>query len=102
MYYNMTPREYVVLLASQGHVCAICGNKPRKGFAIDHQHKSPAIIRGALCRACNTLLGSAHDDIKRLRAAAAYLESPPAQKAFPGRTATAEANTRFSWMTWKR
>ena len=101
-YYNMTPREYVDLLTSQGHVCAICGKKPRSGFAIDHQHKSPAIIRGALCRACNTLLGSAHDDVKRLRSAAAYLESPPAQKTLPGRTATEEANARFSWMTWKR
>ena len=84
-YFNMTPREYMDLLTKQGHVCAICGKKPRGAFAIDHRHKSPAIIRGALCTPCNTLLSFARDDVGRLRAAAAYLKNPPAQKLFPGR-----------------
>lgn len=97
-FYNMNPREYLVLLAAQGGVCAICKKKPRQGFAIDHQHKSPSIIRGAICTTCNTLLGVARDQTERLLAAAAYLDQPPAQILFPNRVASAQANQRFSWM----
>ena len=102
VYYNMTPREYVDLLANQGHVCAICNKKPRGGFAIDHRHKEPAIIRGALCGPCNTLLSYARDDTARLKAAIAYLENPPAQTTMPGRAATPKASERFLWMVRRK
>lgn len=93
--YNLTPREYVELLAAQGERCAICRRKPRKGFAVDHQHCEPMIVRGLLCTRCNTLLGSARDDAELLRAAAAFLERPTAQDLFPGRTAHPDANREY-------
>lgn len=92
--FNMTPREFVTLLAEQRELCAICSrrfNKTRPAN-IDHQHREPRLIRGAICGPCNTILGLAKDDTKRLRAAADYLESPPAQTLFPERVASEEAN----------
>lgn len=74
---------YDILLAKQGGRCAICGSVPRsRRLAVDHDHAS-GYVRGLLCSSdagasCNKgLLGSAHDSVKILRAAVAYLESPP-------------------------
>lgn len=93
-YFNMTPREYVELLDAQGGCCAVCGrqfNRQRLAH-VDHCHATPPIIRGLLCGACNTLLGLARDNATRLRAAAHYLDAPPAQVLFPGREATELGN----------
>lgn len=94
-YFNLNPREYLALLATQSEVCAICGTTPRVGsLHIDHRHGDPSVLRGAICNACNTMLGLARDDSERLRRAADYLDAPPAQLVFPGRCATAEGNSR--------
>lgn len=97
-FYQLTPREYLELLGEQAECCAICRRKPsrNKSLHIDHQHKDPSLIRGAICNSCNTMIGLARDEPERLRAAAAYLENPPAQRLFPGRTAAQAAN-RGSW-----
>lgn len=93
--FNMNPKEWLALLAYQKEVCPICKKRPRKErFNLDHQHKSPRIVRGATCNRCNTLLGLARDDPSVLKAAAEYLLRPPAQDLFPGREAFEEANRK--------
>lgn len=76
--FHLPEDHYAELLKFQGGRCAICGNKPRtRKLARDHNHKTGA-VRGLLCGRCNrNLLGAAHDDVKILQAAVAYLTSPP-------------------------
>lgn len=93
-HFNITPPEYLALLAFQGHACGICRrffNKQRPPH-IDHRHGAPRLVRGALCVSCNMLLSLARDSEGTLRAAASFLESPPAQALFPGRESHVEAN----------
>jgi predicted RNA-binding Zn-ribbon protein involved in translation (DUF1610 family) len=52
-------------------VCSICSNTVRVSF--DHNHTTGK-FRGWLCINCNTVLGLVHDDSKRLRELAEYLE----------------------------
>lgn len=101
-HFNMTPRDYVNLLEAQSHTCPICRRPFSKQLPphVDHQHASPSIIRGLLCGPCNSLLGFAKDNVDRLRAAAAFLEAPPAQVLMPGREATPEGN-RDSWESYR-
>lgn len=80
--YGITLHDYDQMLTVQGGVCAICHQPEiRKGrggddkpLAVDHCHVSGK-VRGLLCDACNNMLGRAHDDPQRLRAAADYLEA---------------------------
>lgn len=95
--YNLNPREYVALLEAQHYRCPICGVKPRGHWHVDHQHGEPMIVRGVVCGPCNTVLALARDSQDRLRAAAAYIDHPPAQELFPGRTASPGANRVDGW-----
>lgn len=72
---GVTFATYDSLLKSQGGRCAICGglNDSRR-LAIDHCHNTGK-IRGLLCRACNTGLGSFRDDPHLMLSAIAYLSS---------------------------
>jgi hypothetical protein len=76
--YDLTAEEYEALFELQGRACAICGQKPRtQRLAVDHDHATGA-VRGLLCSRDNhETLGGAHDNVDRLRAAVAYLDSPP-------------------------
>lgn len=83
-HYGISLEEYDQMHAAQGGVCAICGNPEvnRHGqsgeimmLAVDHAHDKTQRIRALLCTGCNTGLGCFADDIPRLRAAIAYLES---------------------------
>lgn len=73
--------DYDALLESQGGACACCGEVP-PAFVIDHDHaccpgeykSCGKCTRGLICQPCNLTVGHAHEDIKRLRAAADYLE----------------------------
>lgn len=94
--YNMTPRDYLALLEDQGRCCWIC-ERPftaRLVPHVDHKHSPPRIVRGLVCATCNGILGLSKDDPERLRAAAKYLEAPPAQYVIHGLEATPEANRR--------
>lgn len=80
--YGISLKRYREMHAAQGGVCFICGKpetnmtkdgKPRM-LAVDHDHRTGA-VRKLLCTHCNTLIGLARDDIGRLRAAIAYLET---------------------------
>lgn len=87
--YDLTVDEYAAILVAQGGVCAICGGGART-YHVDHCHKT-GIIRGLACHRCNTkLLVGCKDSIDVLRAAIAYLESPPAQAVVPGRVVPAD------------
>src|SRR5712691_2142373 len=56
--------DYEALLARQGGVCAICGNKPerpKRRLCIDHCHLTNE-VRSLLCNKCNVGLGMFDDD----------------------------------------
>lgn len=68
--------RYRSLFERQRHLCAICKRpSTKRGYklALDHDHAT-GLVRGLLCQDCNMGLGQFHDDPKRLRAAARYLE----------------------------
>ena len=79
--YDMSLEDYDKLFAFQGGVCAICG-KPepiqrsvseQARLCVDHCHKT-GMVRGLLCRRCNTAIGMMGDDIAALAKAISYLE----------------------------
>ncbi|MFD5050452.1 MULTISPECIES: endonuclease VII domain-containing protein [Streptomyces] len=77
--YGLGPGEYDELFRLQGGKCAICGGTRKQRLSVDHCHKTN-LVRGLLCRMCNgRLLTAARDRPEVLRAAADYLENPPAQ-----------------------
>lgn len=81
--YGLTIVEFDAMCRAQNNLCAICGNpetakspvtgSPR-AMTVDHDHVSGK-IRGLLCSTCNSGIGYFKDDLRRLRAAIAYLES---------------------------
>ncbi|UFQ16394.1 MULTISPECIES: endonuclease VII domain-containing protein [Streptomyces] len=78
--YGLGPGEYDELFRHQGGKCAICGGTRKQRLSVDHCHKTN-LVRGLLCRMCNgRLLTAARDRPEVLRAAANYLEDPPAQR----------------------
>ncbi|MHB8602213.1 MAG: endonuclease domain-containing protein [Nitrosotalea sp.] len=79
----------------QRGVCGICGQPPQSTrLHLDHQHqpkerqlkrkkeqhKIRAKVRGLLCWRCNTAIQKFRDNPKLLRAAAKYLDHPPAKE----------------------
>lgn len=91
--FKLTLEKWTTIFDFQGSRCAICGNQLIKANT-DHDHKTGE-VRGLLCARCNRALGRFGDSLILLRAAVAYLESPPARKAlgyihvgYPGRIGT--------------
>ena len=76
--YGITLAQYDQILEAQGGVCAVCGEPP-KGLrlSVDHDHQT-GIVRGLLCWFDNQKVIGRHRDGSRLRAAADYLDDPPA------------------------
>jgi hypothetical protein len=72
--YGLTPATYEALRTTQGGVCAICQQAPKRLLHVDHCHTSGK-VRGLLCGPCNRALGLLNDNAKTLRAAASYLEA---------------------------
>ena len=73
--------EYDRLLATQGNICAVCGQaegarRLKSGsfvrLSVDHDHATGA-VRALLCSGCNLMLGCAKDDPERLESGARYL-----------------------------
>lgn len=77
--YGITEEEYNAILAHQDGKCAICKRKPgAQRLAVDHDHGTNRIY-GLLCTTCNRdLLGKCGRRAEKFRAAADYLETPPA------------------------
>jgi hypothetical protein len=77
--YGLSFRQWALLYRAQEQRCAICRIQlPLHDLHIDHDHATEE-VRGLLCRACNHGLGVFKDNKKALRAAAAYLKTPPAR-----------------------
>lgn len=73
--YGISLTEYEEKLRDQNNVCAICQrpNDTKHHFHIDHNHGTGQ-VRGLLCIRCNTIIGSAHENIAILHSAVAYLK----------------------------
>jgi hypothetical protein len=70
--YGMGARDVDALIESQGGRCPLCG-RPAPNH-VDHDHTTGR-VRGVLCFNCNGGLGQFGDDIDRLAAAIAYLDT---------------------------
>ncbi|MFA5378679.1 MAG: endonuclease VII domain-containing protein [Dehalococcoidia bacterium] len=74
--YEMTLEDYNGLIFKQGGKCAnkLCDQEhsDKTKLHVDHDHKT-GLVRGLLCRNCNTALGMAKDNANRLLGLAAYL-----------------------------
>ncbi len=86
--YGLTLEEKGELIEFQGGQC-ICGpwtgyNGASRTLSTDHDHKT-GVVRGALCKHCNDLLGRIRDDPEYFRRMIAYLASPPAIRLFGNR-----------------
>lgn len=85
--YGITRAEWLRLFKAQGGVCASCGGHRGYRLDVDHDHRVAerhgvrASVQGLLCRQCNrVLIPAAWRNPAVLRAAADYLENPPAQR----------------------
>ena len=86
--YGITIEQYDKMHKSQNGVCSICGNpemtkykdRTTQRLSIDHDHKT-GLIRGLLCRKCNTSLSAFEDDIDILASAISYLVNNKIRKA---------------------
>ena len=73
--YNMDETDFLRIKKQQNGKCAICFSELKNGFLvhIDHDHKT-GIVRGVLCRWCNTGLGHFRDSEENLKSALKYLK----------------------------
>lgn len=84
--YNISPENYDEILMSQRGRCAICElhhTEAYNGLYVDHSH-STGLVRGLLCRDCNSAIGLLKEDSKRILLALKYLEERPAFKLVKG------------------
>ncbi len=75
--YKITKQDFDRMVEEQEGRCAICGVTPAgdsqyNSLYVDHNHETK-VVRGLLCRECNTGLGHFADNIERLMSAVAYL-----------------------------
>ena len=75
--YGMTAEHYWALFDKQCGKCAICRKPPgRIKLAVDHCHHCN-MIRGLLCKDCNTAIGLLADSVPHLCRAIDYLTLYP-------------------------
>lgn len=89
--YGLTETDFLMMLAYQGGVCAVCGNKPNGRFNIDHEHvrnwkQKPAevrrrFVRGLVCWFCNKYYLGRGVTIERAQNVVEYLKSYQERKA---------------------
>jgi hypothetical protein len=70
--YGISRADYDALFERQGWLCAICRKPSKQRLCVDHCHVT-GMIRGLLCRQCNSGLGCLGEDQRALVAAVAYL-----------------------------
>lgn len=77
MLYGVTPSVFRAMMRSQHRQCAICriplGMLDPKNVHMDHDHVT-GTVRGILCHACNTGIGSLNDSVATLESATRYLK----------------------------
>lgn len=77
--YDITLAEYELLALSQDGLCWVCREPPDgERLYVDHDHETK-IVRGLLCRSCNTILGLIERHPFVLSRFPEYLEKVPAQ-----------------------
>lgn len=76
--YGLEPGEYAQLYEFQGGFCALCrrATGASRKLSVDHDHAT-GLVRGLLCRPCNTMLGHARDKLDFFRRCIQYLHHPP-------------------------
>ncbi len=76
--YGITREDYWNMYQFQGGVCYICQRATGKTrrLTVDHDHKT-GLVRGLLCRPCNTILGHFRDDPAAAQRVIDYLAAPP-------------------------
>jgi hypothetical protein len=79
-HYGISRERYDKLLASQGGVCAACGNPPGDpagkrfhNLEVDHCHSSLE-IRALLCWRCNITIGHFMESVDAVESAIEHLE----------------------------
>lgn len=79
--YNITLKEYKIMLKNQDNKCAICKKEETlldhrsgkvKMLAVDHCHLNNQ-VRSLLCRRCNQALGLLRDDVELMYTMIDYL-----------------------------
>jgi ferric-dicitrate binding protein FerR (iron transport regulator) len=83
--YGISGEDRQQMFDAQEGKCAVCGrsislvvhgrNHPDMGH-VDHDHRT-GMVRGLVCRSCNTALAMVRDDPRVARAVACYLEKFP-------------------------
>jgi hypothetical protein len=71
--YGLKRGQFEEMLAARGGRCDICAEVIVNRPCLDHCHRTGS-VRGILCNACNSALGSFRDSPDLLRAAIAYLK----------------------------
>ena len=79
--YNLSFNEYHYLLELHDGKCHVCQTKVAQ--VIDHDHNT-GLVRGVLCKWCNTLLGMIDKEDIRMRAIE-YLEKTHCVFPIPGK-----------------
>lgn len=69
--YGITYEEHERMYREQGGLCLGC--KKRDAVCVDHDHVT-GLVRGLLCKPCNSALGFAEDSVDILTGLAAYLD----------------------------
>lgn len=82
--YGISEEEFNKLVLHQYGKCGICDCT--SNLVIDHCHHT-MVIRGILCRQCNSGLGMLGDSINGLIKSMLYLNTMPAQQVLYGRKA---------------
>lgn len=54
--YGITQDEYENMVVKQNGLCYICGDEPKRGLFVDHNHETDK-VRNLLCDLCNKGLG---------------------------------------------
>jgi hypothetical protein len=70
--YGVRPEEYARLMTAQCGLCAICKRSSKQALGVDHDHTT-GLVRGLLCRNCNTGIGLLGDNVERLLSSIRYL-----------------------------
>lgn len=69
--YGMTLEDYQSLCQSQQNMCLIC-KQIHLQLVVDHDHNTN-LVRGLLCRNCNSALGLFKEDVNTLKNAIDYV-----------------------------
>lgn len=87
--YGITLVDYSEMLKAQGGLCGICkrseshkSNGRPRALSVDHCHNT-GVVRGLLCRSCNSAIGRVGDCVLRASTALVYLHEPPVMIPMP-------------------